>query len=171
MPASPFLDRRILILCHALPDEDTPRLWRWIEAAQRLGELWLLTPAGPALHLRQWTRLDQSATRLAIEPAGPLARPRRYRRTLRQWCRQTTFDAAVATAPGVANVLEARNIPVKLADKPAAPPAAKRGEPMRLPFRGRVSAPRLRDGWTVVAGHDDPLFALEQRLAPRSVAA
>ena len=169
MPASPFVDPRIVLLCHTVPTADTPRLWRWIEAAQRLGDLWLLAPAGPSLHLHQWSRLSHAAERLAIEPVDPLARPRRYQRAFEQWCGEASIDAVVATAPELTRVVDTGEIPVKLMD--VSTPREKRGNPLRLPLRIRESASPAHASWTAVAAPTDPLVALEQRLQPRSKAA
>lgn len=168
MPASPFLDHRILLLCHTLPTTETPRLWRWIEAVQRLGDLWLLAPAGPSLHLEQWTRLAKAAERLAIEPEDPATRPRRYQRIIEQWSRQTRFQAVVATSPAVIHAIDGGNIPIRLMDVP--PPQIKSGKTLKLPFRTRDNA-SPNHAWTPIAAHIDPTFALEQRLNPRSKAA
>lgn len=169
MPASPCVAPRIVLLCHTMPTADTPRLWRWIDAAQRLGDLWLLAPAGPSLHLHEWSRLDNAAARLALEPVDPFARPRRYRRVFERWCGEASIDAVVATAPSLARVVQAQKIPVKLMD--VSTPRERRGNPLRIPLRIRESASPAHANWTAIAAPIDPSLAFEKWLHPRSKAA
>ena len=164
MPASPFVARRILMIAHALPQPEQGRLWRWIEAGQTLGDLWLITPAGPSLHLRRWQRLAASVSRLSVEPGTPLYRPARFRRQARQWRRETTFDAVICTAPGTIQAVDAGDIPLRVVDTHGATVA--RAETSL--FRIRPFGDAIPDGWRTVTPEEDPITALRRALTPRT---
>lgn len=164
---SPFVPRRLLMVAHALPQPDQPRLWRWTEAAQSFGELDLIAPAGPHLHLERWRTLTTRVNRLSLQPGTPLRCPHRYRRQAEAWMKEHPYDAVICSAPALIKLLDADRIPHRFVDNlGVAAPSPLTGVLARV--RPQAAVP---EGWSILVPGEDPMLTLTRRLSRRAQAA
>lgn len=159
--------QRILVFAHAFPTPTHKRLWRWVEAAQSAGEVWLIAPAGPSMHLAHWHELASRVRRLELLPGTPFHRGIRFRRAIADAMEDVPFDVVLCTSPGLTSLVQPSPRATHLVDALSvmATPSAL-GLGLSVATTAVVAPP-----WRPVPPELDPMQALHEGEPPQALAA
>lgn len=162
----------VLMLCHEIPNvaDRAGRLWRWLESACQFGKVYLVSPAGPRLHLHQWRHVASLTEALAIEPSNPLVNPQHLRSgTMANWLADVDFDLIICSCPRISlAVPETCDVAtlVDVTDRVSAD-SSKRWR-LPIPWAKNVTQPNntptLRANWLGVDDRTDPSVAIAKAL-------